>query len=189
MIKAIIFDCFGVFYVDAQASLQERFPNCQAELQDLRKKSDYGLINKEEYLQAVSQLTGLNANEVEGIVTSEHITNKPLLDFIKSDLKNHYKIGILSNVGRGWLESLFEEPQREGVFDMIIASGDEGIAKPDPRFFQLAAKRLGVKPEQCVMVDDVERNCAEARAVGMQSVHYEGIEDIKKQLKDILTVK
>ena len=186
MIKAIIFDCFGVFYVDSQNSLRDRFPDKIAELEDLRRQSYYGLVNKEEYLQATSQLTGLSVVEIENIVTSEHVMNKPLLEFIKNDLRQNYKIGILSNVGRGWLAALFKEPQKEGLFDVIIASGEEGIAKPDPSIFRLAAERLGVRAEECIMIDDMEQNCAGARSAGMQAIHYESLEDIKEQLRKAL---
>ncbi len=115
--------------------------------------------------------------------------NKPLLEFIKNELREHYKIGILSNVGRGWLGGLFEEPRRQGLFDVIISSGDERVVKPQPQIFQLAAERLGVKPQECVMIDDIEQNCVGARSAGMQAIHYEDLEDIKKQLKKLLKIQ
>ncbi len=189
MIKAIIFDCFGVFYVDRQASLKDRFPSNLTELDDLRRQSDYGFIDRKEYVEAVAQLTNSSADEVEEIVTHEHVMNQPLVDFIKSNLKPKYKTALLSNVGRGWLQDFFSESQIKELFDLVVASGEEGIAKPNPEIFLLTAKRLGLDPHECVMIDDIEENCAGADAAGMQSVHYEGVENLKQQLKQILAVK
>lgn len=189
MIKAIIFDCFGVFYVDRQASLKDRFPDKQVELDDLRRQSDYGFIDRNEYVEAVAKLANLSASETEKIVINEHVINQPLVDFIKSDLRSQYKIGLLSNVGRGWLQGFFGKDQMKELFDTVVASGEEGIAKPHPQIFRLIAERLSVQPSECVMIDDIEDNCAGADAAGMKSIHYEGVEDVKQQLKRILAVK
>ena len=46
----------------------------------------------------------------------------------------------------------------------------EGIAKPNPEIFTLAAERLGVAPSECVMIDDIAANCEGAEVAGMQSI-------------------
>jgi FMN phosphatase YigB (HAD superfamily) len=48
----------------------------------------------------------------------------------------------------------------------------EGLAKPDPAIYRLAAERLGLLPEQCVFIDDSEPNVFAAREVGMAGVHF-----------------
>ncbi len=56
------------------------------------------------------------------------------------------------------------------VFDTIVVSGEEGIAKPDPEIFLRAAARLGVAPADCVFVGDhPEKDMAGASAAGMQT--------------------
>ncbi len=55
--------------------------------------------------------------------------------------------------------------------DFVLASGAEGISKPDPAFFRLAAARAGVPPGAALMVGDSYRADVEgARASGMQAV-------------------
>lgn len=57
------------------------------------------------------------------------------------------------------------------TFAVVIASGDIGIAKPDPRIFKLAAERLGVPPERCAFIGDRQDTDAQAAAAtGMTGI-------------------
>jgi putative hydrolase of the HAD superfamily len=59
----------------------------------------------------------------------------------------------------------------QSELDFVLASGAEGISKPDPAFFRLAAARAGVPPGAALMVGDSYRADVEgARASGMQAV-------------------
>ncbi len=42
--------------------------------------------------------------------------------------------------------------------DLVIYSHEEGMDKPDPPFFALACERLGVLPEEMILLDDHEPN-------------------------------
>lgn len=58
-----------------------------------------------------------------------------------------------------------------GLFDMVIASLEEGFEKPDPRIFHLALDRFGVAPEEALHVgDDATDDHDGARAVGMRAL-------------------
>jgi putative hydrolase of the HAD superfamily len=59
-----------------------------------------------------------------------------------------------------------------GLFDCVVCSAAVGMAKPDPAIYALAAERLGLPPEKCVFIDDLDRNVEAARAAGMAAVHY-----------------
>jgi epoxide hydrolase-like predicted phosphatase len=64
------------------------------------------------------------------------------------------------------------EPPREAgeMFGEMVLSGREGVRKPDPEIYLLAAGRLKVPPAACVFVDDIPVNVDGARAVGMTGV-------------------
>jgi putative hydrolase of the HAD superfamily len=56
-------------------------------------------------------------------------------------------------------------------FSAIVTAAEVGVAKPDPRPFQVALERLGVEPEQCLHVgDDAETDIAGAAAAGVAAV-------------------
>lgn len=185
-IKALIFDCFGVFYLDSHDMLVEHFPNIQHELEDLRRQNDYGYFDRQDYLHALMRITGAEQSQIENIILGEHRVNQPLIDYVKSELKPHYKLGLLSNVGRGWMDSFFDVESRTELFDTVVLSGDEGVTKPHPQIYELVAERLEVEPEACLMIDDLPENAAGADAVGMHAVVYGNLHDLKQELQRVL---
>jgi putative hydrolase of the HAD superfamily len=77
------------------------------------------------------------------------------------------KLGLLSNANRGWTEGL--RARCGDLFDDVVVSGDVGLAKPDPEVFRLAARRLGVEPTACLMIDDQPQHLESARSVGLRT--------------------
>lgn len=55
-------------------------------------------------------------------------------------------------------------------FDTLVCAGDYTKSKPDPEPFLMAAKRLGVAPEDCLVFEDTEMGIQSATAAGMASV-------------------
>ncbi len=55
-------------------------------------------------------------------------------------------------------------------FDALVCAGDYTRSKPDPEPFLIAAKRLGVAPEDCLVFEDTEMGIQSATAAGMASV-------------------
>jgi putative hydrolase of the HAD superfamily len=94
---------------------------------------------------------------------------------------------VLSNADRT-LRARFEAADGLlSLFDDFVCSADVGMAKPDPRIFALSAQRLGLPPEECVFVDDMDRNIAAARAAGMHGVHFriESTRSLESQLSEM----
>lgn len=68
------------------------------------------------------------------------------------------------------------------LFDGIVVSGAEGLAKPDPRLFQVLVERYGVLPADCVYVDDSAANVRAAGEVGFDAVLFEGAGRLRDEL-------
>ncbi|MDL4771521.1 HAD family hydrolase [Actinomadura xylanilytica] len=79
-------------------------------------------------------------------------------------------LGLLSNTISDLLPR-FEA--RHGAwlsrFDALTYSCRIGVAKPDPRAYEICAERLGVAPADVLFFDDSERNVIAAREVGMRA--------------------
>ena len=55
-------------------------------------------------------------------------------------------------------------------FDTLVCAGDYRNSKPDPEPFLLAAQRLGIAPEDCLVFEDADMGIQAATAAGMASV-------------------
>ncbi|HUT16633.1 MAG TPA: HAD-IA family hydrolase [Anaerolineae bacterium] len=56
------------------------------------------------------------------------------------------------------------------------------MRKPDPQIYRLTADRMGLLPEECVFVDDKERNTAVAEKLGMQAIVFRSAAQLMRQL-------
>lgn len=188
MIRGIIFDCFGVLYGGSLTALYEMAPdeNKQA-LLDLNKQADYGFISQKEYFDGLAELTGRTYEEIDGLIHQKHARHQEVFDYLY-DLKKRgkYKIGMLSNVGEVTIQQLFTEDELTNVFDAVVLSYQENLAKPNPEVFKLMATRIGLVPEECVMIDDLEPNCDGAEIAGMQSIWHINARDTKTKLEAML---
>ena len=80
------------------------------------------------------------------------------------------RLAVVSNWPRG-LESFCHEMNMDHFFDVIIASADIGIEKPDPRIFGEALRLLHASPESVVHVGDtMDEDIAGALSAGLQAV-------------------
>jgi len=93
------------------------------------------------------------------------------IEIIKG-LKPQYKVSILSNADLNLEERIKDGIGIHHLFDDIISSAVVGVAKPKHEIYELAAKRLELPAEECVFIDDAERNVTAAREVGMMAVHF-----------------
>ena len=58
-------------------------------------------------------------------------------------------------------------------FRDTVVSGDEGLVKPDPAIFRLAAERAGMAPQDLLFIDDSAANIASAAALGFHVHRFE----------------
>ena len=61
--------------------------------------------------------------------------------------------------------------------DARVTGADVERGKPDPQVFQLAAERLGMRPERCAVVEDAVHGIEAARRAGMKSIALTGTAD------------
>ena len=85
-------------------------------------------------------------------------------------LSKRYRIGVIANQNPGSKQRL----DRIGLLkyiDLVIASAEEGVAKPDLRIFQIVLDRANCKPEEAVMVGDrIDNDIIPANKIGMKTV-------------------
>lgn len=186
MIRAIIFDCFGVLYQGSLEHLRDLTPpEKRDELSDISRSSDYGYISYDEYMENVAQLTGKSKSNIEHIVQADHIRNEAMVALVR-ELRPDFKIGLLSNVGRDLIRRLFTADELDDMFDAVVLSSEVGMTKPYPEIYELMAERLGVAPDECVMIDDMPGNIEGACLTGMEGVVFTTTHETATQLHVLL---
>ncbi|MGV9317084.1 HAD-IA family hydrolase [Streptomyces sp. NPDC003691] len=80
------------------------------------------------------------------------------------------RTGALSNSFAGAREREEAAYGYGALFEEIVYSHECGLLKPDPRAYAHVCERLGVRPVDCLFVDDVAENAAAAAAAGMRTV-------------------
>lgn len=184
MIRAIIFDCFGVLYGGSLEALVSMAPVGMAQqVRDINSAKDYGYITSRDYLMQIGEVIGVTSDKVADIMRRGHTPNGPLIA-VTQKLKSQYKIGLLSNIGDSLFETLFDG-KAEQLFDAVVLSYREGIAKPNPEVFRLMAERLNLSPGECVMIDDLADNCEGAEVAGMRTIVHTDNASTMEQLKQL----
>jgi epoxide hydrolase-like predicted phosphatase len=109
--------------------------------------------------------------------------NKNLAKFVDG-LRPRYKTATICNGGSR--EAVNRKFKLGELVDLMIFDGEEGVAKPDARIYELALLRLGVRPVEAVFVDDKEQNVEAAQQLGMYSVHFKNTAQAIAEIQALL---
>lgn len=85
-------------------------------------------------------------------------------------LSGRYKIGIIANQSLGTKGRL----EQYGVLqyiDLVVASAEEGVAKPDKKIFEIALERSNCKADNAIMIGDrIDNDIVPANLLGMHTI-------------------
>ena len=184
-IQAVVFDVGGVLERVSSpdaflARWCERLGLGRAELEAALDRADpgnlmeVGRMTEAEYRQRCADALGLSSAQAGEFMRDLWDWYCGELDrelaAYAAGLRPRYRTAILSNSADG---ARREEQARYGfedLVDTIVYSHEVGVAKPDPRAYALTCDRLGVRPEQAVLLDDTAAFVEAARRVGMRAV-------------------
>jgi HAD superfamily hydrolase (TIGR01509 family) len=187
MVKAIIFDCFGVLTTEGWQEFKETYfsdPDKLEEANKLNYLADQGKMNHEELLPLIAEIAQIPVSQAREEI-DDYRPNKSLLEYIKKELKPNYKIGMLSNVSDDWIVKMFT-PDQVKLFDNLALSFNIGHTKPEPEAYEYATRKLEVELSECVFIDDRLHFVEAARELGMQGIEYKDFKQMKNELEQIL---
>ncbi len=84
------------------------------------------------------------------------------------------KMAVASSSTPKIIDLILTKTDLKKYFQVIVSAQEAGKSKPEPDVFLLAAKKLGVNPENCLVVEDSPNGIKAAKAAGMNCVAYEG---------------
>ena len=194
MIKAIIFDLGGVI-LDMKPLLEKAVRIFHPSDKDKFWKE----INEESITLAKGEITLLEfwkkiAKNYNRKISDEQLRKLWLEDYeeltsleedvwrIVQSLRNNYKIGMISNTINEHVR-INKKLGRYKFFDVVILSNEVKLTKDEKEIFLLATKKLRVKPEECIFIDDVERFVDVAKSVGMKTIIFKSPAQLNESLR------
>jgi 2-haloacid dehalogenase len=103
-------------------------------------------------------------------------------------LRDLHAAGVRLLALTNWSAELFPVARRRfgflELFEDVVVSGEERVAKPDPRIFEIVAERGGLSLSECVFVDDKPENVEAARAAGLDGVLFVDDGSLRGELRE-----
>lgn len=134
-----------------------------------------GKITKNKVISLISKNAEVSSDVLEktviGAYRSHFKQNKWLYRqafFLK---RRGYKIAILSDQWHISKEALMLEKYTK-KFDSVVVSCDSGVRKPNPKIYRLVLKKLKLKPEEAIFIDNQKWNISPAKKMGMKTILF-----------------
>ena len=191
-IKAVIFDMDGVL-IDAREWHYEALNRALSLFGYAISRSEHlttfdGLPTKKK-LELLTLERGLPRglhgflNDLKQLYTTEmvHLKCKPTFahEYALSKLKGEgYKLAVASNSIRATVELMMEKSNLRPYLDLMLSNQDVKAAKPDPEIYLAACARLGLRPCECLVVEDNPNGIRAAEAAGCPVLEVEGVEEV-----------
>ena len=107
------------------------------------------------------------------------------VSWVKKWKKKGYKTYILSNYSKRAFEMTRQELPFMEDMDGSIFSFEVKLVKPEPEIYQALFEKYQLKPEECVFMDDNEKNVIAARKAGMHAIWFRSKEQAELELGKI----
>lgn len=191
MIRALIFDYFGVVRTSglraAYRQLGGNVAKDEVFIADVTTAANYGFITDAD--EQLAEHLGVSLETWRTAVSGAAGNDPVLLAYIRTLRDQHFKTGLLSNAGAEAAQDYFEPGEASRYFDAVLFSGEAGYVKPEAAFYRMMAERLGVTPEECVMIDDRKEFCIGAERIGMQAIEYHDFDQFRAALDKLLATQ
>lgn len=109
---------------------------------------------------------------VQEYIHTKGLPKKPGVPQIFDELRTMgLKLGLVSSTILETIQGHLQISGLSDAFDVIVAGDMIERGKPAPDCYLLAAERLGVSPEQCIVVEDSKNGILAGKRAGMLAVH------------------
>jgi len=194
-IKAVIFDMDGVL-IEAKdwhyEALNKALNLFGLEISRYDHLVTYDGLPTKKKLEMLSTERGLPRelhafiNEMKQQYTMEivYANCKPTFhhEFALSKLKKSgYKMAVCSNSIRNTIEIMMDKAALSQNFEFYVSNQDVKNGKPDPEMYNMAIGKLGLTPQDCMIIEDNENGIKAAKASGAWVMEVDEVEDVNIQ--------
>lgn len=196
-IKAVYFDLGGVIVrtedKGPRTRLGAEFGKSYRDMElivfenDSSIRATVGEISEDDHWQTAIAALGLPQSEIprvrEAFFAGDQI-DRQLLDFLRG-LRPRCKTGLISNAWSG-LRPWIVSQRFDDAFDHMTISAEIGIGKPAEGIYRHALKKLGVRAEESIFVDDVPKNIEACKAIGMHGILFHSASQVMDDIRKLL---
>lgn len=190
-VKALIFDLGGVIMSGGYLPFIHQYclacltPEGRKKISDLEHQVNLGSITEQQFYREIRKIFNI-------LMTPEHMrahivkrmqVNKSLLHLLPK-VKRARLVLFSNSIGNMAIEVLRRRrfPIKK-IFDKLFLSNKIHLAKPDTKAYQYVLKKLKVRPEEALMVDDRAKNIASAKKLGMHGIVFKTTTQFQKDLR------
>ncbi|MFH1307407.1 MAG: HAD family phosphatase [archaeon] len=196
MAKAIIFDWGGVLtsgkYTHALLNILSKkynkdFDEIHKPFDDLIVLVNGDEIDFDEFIKKINEDVKIPVSKEEmlGIIKQGINHNEQVVNLI-NQLKGKYKLMMLSDNDRTTVNILREDYKEVlELFDKTYFSYDLGVRKPNKEIFEHLLSDSGLKAEDCIFIDDKEKNINAAKKLGFEAVLFKDYPQLVDELNKL----
>ena len=197
-IKAVLFDMDGLM-VDTESLSTEAFIN-SAKAQGYNMTKDetlkvLGFTKANIYQFWIDYFQGTNVDGkklvddhyeyIENVLYTVGPEKMPYVEELLKYLReNNYKIAVASSSDTADIKNNLEKTKLEKYIDEIASGAEVENGKPAPDVFLLAAKRLGVDPKDCLILEDSKAGIKAGKASGAMVFMVPDMFTVDKECED-----
>lgn len=187
MIDTIVFDMGNVLIRWNTGDMLRSFPITAEQAAMIKQElfqgvewyqQDRGIITEEQVVERVCARLPEALHEVVRFMVygwyERFLVPMPGVAELVRELKGEgYRILLLSNASRA-VRGYFDRVPGSECFDGLMLSAEERLMKPQHEIYEALYARFGVKPENCVFIDDSTANVEGAILTGMPALIFRG---------------
>jgi beta-phosphoglucomutase family hydrolase len=182
MIKAVIFDMDGVISDTEHLHVQAGNQSLKAFNITISKEEadSYSGMPDRSLFRLIAEKHGLNTNIDEIIKKKDNILIELIvkhlkavdgsIELIKRVKDNKLKLAVASSTRDETIDLILRKLDVKSFFDVIFSGNRLDKPKPYPDVFLLTAKKLDIKPEECLVIEDTKNGVQAAKSAGMKCI-------------------
>ena len=153
---------------------------------DLPEKYERGMMSSGEFYQEVVKRCKLSISipDFIDVYTGVNTPIPATVGLIKK-LKKKYKLGLISNTSEWDYERIIMQSEVYGLFDAVTISCRVRMMKPEVGIYLDVVKKLKLKSDECVYIDDVKEYVDGACKIGIKGIQYKSHNSLLKSLRKL----
>ncbi|HET9172559.1 MAG TPA: HAD family phosphatase [Actinospica sp.] len=144
-----------------------------------------GAVPEEEFERGIAGLLGVPAPGLAARMMRDTRQEPRMAEAVLAARAAGIRTGLVSN---SWGSGGYPRESFADLFDGVVISGEAGVRKPSREIYELGAEAVGLRPEQCVFIDDLPHNLRPAQELGMAVVHHTSVDETLDRLSGLLAV-